>query len=297
MAADSSLKGERLIKRRFFVPLLALGVILLTATTGAFGAASAASEASAFESSTGAWFVELSSTPEAFNAKAKGAGLQYSERLKFNKLWKGVSVKADAETAQLMRGLDGVVSVHPVDTVALAPFEKVSEPELVHAIAMTGADVAQNELGLDGTGIKVGIMDTGIDYQNPSLGGCFGAGCRVFTGHDFVGDRYDGTNNPHPDNNPDDCNGHGTHVSGIVGANGTTNGVALKGVAPGVTFGAYKVFGCAGSTSEDIMMAAMERAQADGMDIVNMSIGDAFAWDTEPLAVAMNAAVAQGTSS
>jgi subtilisin family serine protease len=270
-------------------------VILLTATTGAFGAASAASEASTFESSTGAWFIELSSTPEAFNAKAKGAGLQYTERFKFNKLWKGVSVKADAETAQMMRGLDGVVSVHSVDTVALAPFEKVSEPELVHAIAMTGADVAQNELDLDGTGIKVGIMDTGIDYQNPSLGGCFGAGCRVFTGHDFVGDRYDGTNNPHPDNNPDDCNGHGTHVSGIVGANGTTNGVALKGVAPGVTFGAYKVFGCAGSTSEDIMMAAMERAQADGMDIVNMSIGDAFAWDTEPLAVAMNAAVAQGT--
>ena len=283
-----------MIKRTFFVPLVAIGVILLTATSGALGATSAAGEASAFESSTGAWFVELSSTPEAFNAKAKGAGLQYSERFKFDKLWKGVSVKADAETAQMMRGLDGVLSVHSVDTVSLAPFEQVSEPELVHAIAMTGADVAQNELHLDGTGIKVGIMDTGIDYENPSLGGCFGAGCRVFTGHDFVGDRYDGTTNPHPDNDPDDCNGHGTHVSGIVGANGITNGVALTGVAPGVTFGAYKVFGCAGSTSEDIMMAAMEMALADGMDVLNLSIGDAFAWDTEPLAVAMNGAVARG---
>src|SRR5687768_5100722 len=97
------MKGERLFKRTFFVPLVALGVILVTATSGALGATSAAGEASAFESSTGAWFVELSSTPEAFNAKAKGAGLQYTERFKFNKLWKGVSVKADADTAHAMR--------------------------------------------------------------------------------------------------------------------------------------------------------------------------------------------------
>jgi subtilisin family serine protease len=62
-----------------------------------------------------------------------------------------------------------------------------------------------------------------------------------------------------------------------------------------VTIGSYRVFGCAGSTTEDIMIAAMEAAQADGMDIVNMSIGDAFAWDTEPFALAMNAAVAEGT--
>jgi minor extracellular serine protease Vpr len=274
-------------------------VILLTATAGALGATSAAGEASAFESSTGAWFVELSTTPEAFNAKAKGAGLQYTERFKFDKLWKGVSVKADAETAQAMRGLEGVVSVHSVDTVALSPTERVSEPELMHAIAMTGADVAQNELGLDGTGIKVGVMDTGVDYHNPALGGCFGASCRVTMGWDFVGDRYDasgsgGAEIPHPDADPDDCNGHGTHVSGIVGANGTVNGVALKGVAPGVTFGAYRVFGCGGSTSEDIMIAAMERALAEGMDVLNLSIGDAFAWDTEPLAVAMNTAVHRG---
>ena len=284
-----------MIKRTFFVPLVALGVILLTATSGALGATSAAGESSAFESSTGAWFVELSSTPEAFSAKAKGAGLQYTERFKFNKLWKGVSVKADADTAHAMRSLQGVVSVQPVGVVELGPTERLSEPELAHAIHMTGASVAQDDLGLDGTGIKVGIMDTGVDYHNPALGGCFGPSCRVFVGHDFVGDRYDGTTNPHPDDDPDDCNGHGTHVAGIVGANGTVNGQALKGVAPGVKFGAYRVFGCGGFTSEDLMIAAMERAQADEMDIVNMSIGDAFAWDTEPFALAMNAAVAEGT--
>lgn len=286
-------KGERLLKRTFFVPLVALGAILLIGTTGAFGA-SKSGGGEAFESPTGAWFVELSGTPDAFNAKAKGAGLQFTERQKFNKLFKGVSVNADGDTAQVMRKLDGVVSVQPVGTVTLGPIEQAAEPELIHAIEMTGASQA-HDLGFTGKGIKVGVMDTGIDYDNPALGGCFGANCRVRTGFDFVGDRFNSTGTggaliPHPDNDPDDCNGHGTHVSGIVGANGTVNGVALTGVAPDVTYGAYRVFGCAGSTSEDIMIAAAERAIADGMDVLNLSIGDAFAWDTDVIAEAMNKA-------
>ena len=275
-----------------------LAVTLLTA--GAYGAASSGTTASAFESPTGAWFVELNGPASTFRARARAAGLGYSERFEFSHLWHGLSVNADGDTAQLMRKLDGVVSVSPVGVVTLDPVERTSEPELIHALAMTGADVAQSELGLDGTGVQVGVMDTGVDYDNPALGGCFGTGCRVATGWDFVGDRFNSSGSggdviPHPDADPDDCNGHGTHVSGIVGAKGTVNEVTITGVAPGVTFGAYRVFGCNGSTSEDIMIAAMERAQADGMDIVNMSIGDAFAWDTEPFAEAMNAAVAEGT--
>ena len=79
-------------------------------------------------------------------------------------------------------------------------------------------------------------------------------------------------------------------MSGIVGANGT-----VTGVAPGVTFGAYRVFGCAGSTESDIMIAAMERALADGMDVLNMSIGDAFnSWPGTPTAQASTNLVNQG---
>jgi subtilisin family serine protease len=97
---------------------------------------------------------------------------------------------------------------------------------------------------------------------------------------------------PAPDNNPDDCAGHGTHVAGIIGANDATNG--LKGVAPDVTFGVYRVFGCAGSTDSDIMLAAMERALADGMQVLNMSIGSAFQWPQYPTAVAASRLVNKG---
>ncbi|MBI5651261.1 MAG: S8 family serine peptidase [Chloroflexi bacterium] len=161
---------------------------------------------------------------------------------------------------------------------------------------MTGADIAQTELGFTGAGIRVAVMDTGVDYHHPDLGGCFGPNCRVFTGWDFVGDAFNADPSsalynptPVPDANPDDCNGHGTHVTGIIGANG-----AVKGVAPGVKFGAYRVFGCEGSTTADIMIAAMERALADQMQVLNMSIGSSFQWPQYPTAQASDRLVNKG---
>jgi subtilisin family serine protease len=68
-----------------------------------------------------------------------------------------------------------------------------------------------------------------VDYTHPALGGCFGPECRVAYGYDFVGDAYTGDNVPIPDDDPrDNCNGHGTHVAGIIGA----KDLQFTGVAP-----------------------------------------------------------------
>jgi minor extracellular serine protease Vpr len=155
-------------------------------------------------------------------------------------------------------------------------------------------------MGYTGAGIKVGVIDTGLDYDHPLLGGNGTPGStpfpssRVQYGYDFVGDAYnadpaspDYDPVPHPDANPDDCAGHGTHVAGIIGANS-------GGVAPNVTFGAYRVFGCAGSTEADVMIAAMERALADGMQVVNQSIGSSFQWPEYPTAKASDRLVKAG---
>ena len=259
---------------------------------------------------SGIWFVELSSPPtadgaalatvrkekDAFRLAARQAGINFREKYAFDVLFNGLSLEVNSAEASKLSLIDGVKAVYPVERISVPATRVVADPELVTALAMTGADIAQNELGYTGAGIKVAVMDTGIDYQHPDLGGCFGMGCRVKYGWDFVGDAFnaDPTSplynpNPLPDPDPDDCNGHGTHVSGIVGANGT-----VRGVAPNVTFGAYRVFGCQGSTTSDIMIAAMERALADGMHVLNMSIGSAYQWPQYPTAQASNRLVNKG---
>src|SRR5688572_4781257 len=259
-----------------------------------------------------AWFVEFSSAPIAnggsltntradkqnFRNAAKKYGLQFTERYAFDTLWNGMSISIKPRDINKLSAIPGVKAIYPVFNVQIPETTDASNPDLSTALAMTGADVAQSDLGYNGTGIKVAVMDTGIDYDHPDLGGCFGNGCRVFTGWDFVGNAFNADDtspsyNPvaSPDPFPDDCNGHGTHVAGIVGANGDA-----VGVAPGVTFGAYRVFGCEGSTTADIMIAAMERALADDMDVLNMSIGASFQWPQYPTAQAADRLVNKGVS-
>lgn len=256
------------------------------------------------------WFVELAGAPvadggrlahlqrekDAFRAEARKGKVKFQERFEFSSLWNGLSIKASPGEVGRIAALPGVKAIWPVVTVDAPEPREENGADMLTALAMTGADIVQNQLGYTGRGIKVGIIDTGIDYMHPDLGGGFGPGYRVFTGWDFVGDAYDAnpanpTYNPIPMPNPDpmDYNGHGTHVAGIVGANGT-----IKGVAPAVTFGAYKVFGTTGSTSADIMLAALERALADKMDVVNLSIGAAFQWPNYPTAQACDRLVQRG---
>lgn len=250
------------------------------------------------------WIVEFSGPPTvrggspavlrnqraAFrSAAAEAVGFQ--ERFNFERLFNGLSVAATPAAAGKLGQLPGVVAIWPVEAVPIPEPSPSLEPDLLTALAMTGADSAQSELGLSGRGIRVAIIDSGIDYNHPDLGG--GWGNRVVAGWDFVGDLFNAAdpNNsiPRPGPSPMDCNGHGTHVAGIVGARG-----AVTGVAPEVSFGAYKVFGCVGSTFSDIIIAAMERALADGMQIVNMSLGAAFQWPQFPTAVAANNLVRAG---
>jgi subtilisin family serine protease len=232
----------------------------------------------------------LTAEKNAFRANAKRAGLVYTERYTYDTLFNGFSISIEGSELGKLAGIPGVKNIYPVQTIDVPELQQGPAPELFTSLEMIGADIVQTELGYTGEGIKVAVMDTGIDYDHPDLGGCFGEGCRVAYGYDFVGDAFTGENMPVPDDDPDDCHGHGTHVAGIIGANGDV----VVGVAPEVTFGAYRVFGCTGYTWSDIMIAAMEMALADGMDILNMSIGSAFTWPQYPTAMAANRLVNMG---
>lgn len=263
---------------------------------------------------TGFWYVELAggssvdgvslsklNTQHAsFRSAATKLGVKYTERNSFTTLWNGFSIAADSSQLSKIKSIPGVIGVYPV-TIIPMPETTTADPNLFTALTMTGADIVQSELGYTGAGIKVGIIDTGIDVNHPAFGGdgvaelnspFWYSSPRILFGRDFVGDAYDGYNTPEPDPNPDDCAGHGTHVAGIVGANDPTNG--MKGVAPDVTFGAYRVFGCDGVTQDDVMLSAMEHAYMDGMQVINMSIGSAFEWAQAPTAVAASKLVTKG---
>ena len=261
------------------------------------------------------WFVELSGAPvadggkrasarsekQAFRTNARAARLDFIEHFAFDGLFNGLSISVSRAQLSTLTRIPGVKAIYPVETIAI-PERGSADPELFTALAMTGADIAQNNLGLDGSGIRVAVMDTGVDIDHPDFGGNGIHGttafpsARIVAGWDFVGDAFNadpaspGYNPvPSPDDRPDDCNGHGTHVAGIVGANGV-----VKGVAPNVSIGAYRVFGCEGSTTADIMIAAMERALADGMDVLNMSIGSSYQWPEYPTAMAATRLVNNG---
>ncbi|KAG6133307.1 hypothetical protein E4U12_002844 [Claviceps purpurea] len=156
---------------------------------------------------------------------------------------------------------------------------------------MTQVDILRAK-GITGKGIKVAVIDSGIDYLHPALGGCYGKGCLVSFGHDFVGDAYTGTNTPVPGENPMDCLGHGTHVAGIIAAQ--NNSFGFTGTAPGVSLGAYRAWGCVGGSGNDVLIAAFNKAYQDGADIITASLGGPSGWVGDPLAVAVSRIVDKG---
>ncbi len=130
-----------------------------------------------------------------------------------------------------------------------------------------------------GKGVLVAVLDTGVNYMHPDLGGGFGPGYKVVGGYDFV-------NN---DTDPMDDNGHGTNVAGIVAADGN-----LKGVAPGANLLAYKVLDKTGSGYASEVIEGIEEAIADGADIMSMSFGFPGPFGYIPLDLAINHAVTNG---
>jgi subtilisin family serine protease/uncharacterized membrane protein len=172
--------------------------------------------------------------------------------------------------------------------------------------------------GLTGSGMRIGIIDTGVDYLHTGFGGSGlqsdyalndglnGIGfpnAKVVGGYDFVGDSYNANDpansEPMPDDDPMDCNGHGSHVAGTAAGYGVnldgspfagpwTAAADLEGmkIAPGVApeaqIYALRVFGCGGSTA--VTVQAIEWAAdpngdgdfSDRLDVINMSLGSAY---------------------
>jgi minor extracellular serine protease Vpr len=111
--------------------------------------------------------------------------------------------------------------------------------------------------GITGEGIKIAVIDTGVDFNHPDLLG-WGPEGKVIGGYNFIQEGEP----------PMDNNGHGTQVAGVIAADGQ-----VKGVAPKAKILAYKVSEDGDAVSSDLIIKAIEKAIEDKADIINISLG------------------------
>ena len=125
-----------------------------------------------------------------------------------------------------------------------------------NSVPYIGTEIPRMD-GIDGTGIKIAVIDTGVDFNHPDLFG-WGPDGKVIGGYNFIEENQ----------LPMDTNGHGTKVAGIIAADGNTLGVAHK-----AKILAYKVSEDGEGVSSELIRKAIEKAIEDKADIINISLG------------------------
>lgn len=228
-------------------------------------------------------------------------GRQYSE------IFNGYSLIIPANRVNDLLQLPGVKAVYPNSTVYTTADSQASDtPE--DSVPFIGSRDLWNK-GIKGQGIKVGVIDTGVAKDHPDLAGAIPSGD---WGYDFVNndsEPYETTKEDYykakekdptlpevNDKGKPYWTSHGSHVSGIVG--GRSVGVAgqpgVGGVAPEAEIHAYKVLGPYGSGSTEDVIAGIEKAVTDGMDVINLSLGSEGNNQQSADSVAVNNAVKAG---
>lgn len=207
-------------------------------------------------------------------------------RYEYTTVFNGLSVEADYADLETIQDLPGVKDAYVSQVYQL--IEPVNETKLADSVPSIGGDISQ-KTGYTGKGMVVAILDTGLDTSHEAFQN--GVNSAKYTKTDiqakisgnplqageisvdsvyksskipFAYDYYDN------DTNVSGGNSHGTHVAGIVGANGGK----VTGVAPDAQLMILKIFGDDGSGAYDSdILAALDDAVMLGVDAINMSLG------------------------
>ena len=126
-------------------------------------------------------------------------------------------------------------------------------PTMPWNIEQINADKVQ-AANTTGTGVRVAVIDTGIDYTHPDLAGIYSGGYNVLS----------------PSATPMDDNGHGTHCAGILAATGSKNGI--YGTAPGISLYAVKVLSDKGEGRVSDVIEGIFWAKNNSMQVASMSL-------------------------
>ncbi|MEU9185121.1 S8 family serine peptidase [Streptomyces sp. NPDC048484] len=146
----------------------------------------------------------------------------------------------------------------------------VRKASLDKSVPQIGADKAW-AAGYDGKGVKIAVLDTGVDATHPDLKEQV-VGEKNFSTSPDASDRY----------------GHGTHVASIAAGTGAKSAGKYKGVAPGAKLLNGKVLDDDGYGDDSGVLAGMEWAADQGADVVNLSLGGGDTPDIDPLEAQVN---------
>lgn len=212
----------------------------------------------------------------------------------------GLSMEIDGSKIEALLDLPGVLGVYPDLEVTVGPKGEVN-PYMKDTGPFIGAPEVW-DLGYTGKGVKVGVIDTGIDYVHPVLKDAYKGG------YDFVdndNDPYETTpldweNDPSNPPQVDDRGStywtdHGTHVAGTIGARDAGE-YGVAGIAPEADIYAYRVLGPYGSGYSSWVLGGIDRSVQDGMDIINLSLGNSRNDPDYVTSVALNNAALAGVT-
>lgn len=231
---------------------------------------------------------KLEQEQKTFAALAKKAGAQVNYR--YDTVFNGYALTVPVNKVDQLLSFQGVKAIYPDHPVKSFGMNRKPNHPLQANVnpsrEVIGAGTFWAE-GYQGKGIKVGIIDTGVDYHHPDLRHAFDA---AYKGRNFV--RKDPGSDPLPRDMANET--HGTHVAGIIAGRGEqANGV--QGVAPGATLYAYRVLDSQGDGRESDVIAAIQQAVTDRLDVINLSLGvEAFDNEQTAIAKAVNQAAVAG---
>ncbi|MGW1248666.1 S8 family peptidase [Streptomyces sp. NPDC002535] len=154
--------------------------------------------------------------------------------------------------------------------IATVWLDGVRSASLDRSVRQIGADKTW-EAGYDGTGVKIAVLDTGVDKT-----------------HDDLSSQVVGEKNFSASPDAVDRVGHGTHVASIAAGTGAKSGGRFKGVAPGAKLISGKVLDDDGFGDDSAVLAGMEWAAAEGADVVNLSLGSPDSPGVDPLEAAVD---------
>ncbi|WKL03547.1 S8 family serine peptidase [Paenibacillus amylolyticus] len=211
----------------------------------------------------------------------------------------GVAIELKGNQVGQLLQIPGVVSVYPDLEVTIAPETDEVNPYMKDTAPFIGAPEVW-DLGYKGNGIKVGVIDTGIDYEHPNLQEAYKGGW------DFVGndnDPYEATYQEWKASGEPEFNAtgsayytsHGTHVAGTIAAR-EAGDYGIVGVAPEADIYAYRVLGPYGSGQTSWVLGGIDRSVEDGMDVINLSLGNAANDPSYITSVALNNAMLSGVT-